>query len=187
MRVVARTVLIVDDHAGFRGLARRVLEACGLTVVGEAQDGASALAATRALDPELVLLDVLLPACDGFAVAERIAHMSSRACVVMTASREVDDLRVRLERTSACGFLPKDELSGGGARRDREPGAMNRIRVLAVAGVGVAVADAIDAAVWPFPAPPPAIQIAAHAAVGAAWIGAGLVAWARRPELRIGA
>src|SRR3954454_10091683 len=110
--VVTRTVLIVDDHASFRGLARRVLEAGGLTVVGEAQDGASALAATRALDPELVLLDVLLPDCDGFAVAERIAHTSARACVVLTSSRELDDLRARLERTSACGFLPKDELSG---------------------------------------------------------------------------
>jgi DNA-binding NarL/FixJ family response regulator len=109
---VARTVLIVDDHAGFRRLARRMLEAGGLTVVGEAQDGASALAATRALDPELVLLDVLLPDCDGFAVAERIARLSVRARVVLTSSREIDDLRARLERTTACGFLPKHELSG---------------------------------------------------------------------------
>jgi DNA-binding NarL/FixJ family response regulator len=109
---VAWTVLIVDDHAGFRRLARRMLEAGGLTVVGEAQDGASALAATQALDPQLVLLDVLLPDVDGFAVAERIADTSARARVVLTSSREVDDLRTRLERTSACGFLPKDELSG---------------------------------------------------------------------------
>jgi DNA-binding NarL/FixJ family response regulator len=108
---VPQTVLIVDDHAGFRRLARRTLEAGGLTVIGEAQDGASALAATAALDPELVLLDVLLPDSDGFAVAEGIRRASPRACVVLTSSREIDDLRSRLQRTSARGFLPKDELS----------------------------------------------------------------------------
>src|SRR3954452_10379061 len=65
---------------------------------------------------------------------------------------------------------------------------MNRVRLLvAVAAGGVAGADVFVSAVWPFPAPPPAIQIVAHVAVGAAWIGAGLVAWARRPELPIGA
>jgi DNA-binding NarL/FixJ family response regulator len=55
---VAATVLIVDDHAGFRSFARALLEAEGFDVVGEAADGASALAAARALSPELMLLDV---------------------------------------------------------------------------------------------------------------------------------
>jgi len=70
-------VLIVDDHAGFRRLARRLLEASGLTVVGDASDGASAVAAARALDPDLVLLDVVLPDSDGFAVAEQIAGLGA--------------------------------------------------------------------------------------------------------------
>jgi DNA-binding NarL/FixJ family response regulator len=108
---VADTVLIVDDHAGFRRLARRMLEAGGLTVVGEAEDGASAVAAARELDPWLVLLDVMLPDADGFAVAERIAQTARHARVVLTSSRELDDLRTRLERTPARGFIPKDELS----------------------------------------------------------------------------
>ena len=43
-----QTVLIVDDHAGFRGFARRLLEAGGYPVIGEAADGASALAAVLA-------------------------------------------------------------------------------------------------------------------------------------------
>jgi DNA-binding NarL/FixJ family response regulator len=54
---VAATVLIVDDHAGFRSFARALLEAEGFDVVGEAADGASALASARVLAPELVLLD----------------------------------------------------------------------------------------------------------------------------------
>jgi DNA-binding NarL/FixJ family response regulator len=108
---VGDTVLIVDDHAGFRRLGRRMLEAGGLTVVGEADDSASAIAAARELDPGLVLLDVMLPDGDGFAVAERIAQTATRARVVLTSSRELDDLRTR---TPARGFMPKGELSAEG-------------------------------------------------------------------------
>src|SRR4249920_1240423 len=58
---MAWTVLIVDDHPGFRGFARRLLEADGFTVVGEAGDGGSAVEAAARLRPALVLLDVMLP------------------------------------------------------------------------------------------------------------------------------
>ena len=75
---MAWTVLIVDDHAGFRGFARRLLEADGFTVVGEAGDGTSALAAVDDQRPEIVLLDVVLPDIDGFAVAERLAETRRR-------------------------------------------------------------------------------------------------------------
>lgn len=113
---MACTVLIVDDHAGFRRLARRLLEADGLRVVGEAVDGASAVVAARGLDPEIVLLDVLLPDTDGFAVAERIACESGRAAVVLTSSREAHEFGARLEHTSARAFIHKGELSGDALR-----------------------------------------------------------------------
>jgi len=54
----------------------------------------------------------------------------------------------------------------------------------AIAGLAIAIADAVVALVWPDPVP--AHEAIAHVAVGATWIGAGLVAWARHPELRIG-
>ena len=66
------SVLIVDDHPSFRLSARRMLEADGYAVVGEAEDGAAAIAAVRELDPDLVLLDVQLPDLDGFEVAARL-------------------------------------------------------------------------------------------------------------------
>lgn len=109
---MCQTVLIVDDHAGFRRMARRVLEASGLTIVGEAEDAASAITAVGVLDPEVVLLDVLLPDGDGFTVAEAIAQLAGRARVVLTSSRDLEDLRTRLAQTSACGFLAKRDLSG---------------------------------------------------------------------------
>ena len=71
---MARTVLIVDDHAGFRRTARRMLEAEGYEVVGEAPDGRSAKAMTPELDPEVVILDVGLPDCDGFELAPRLSR-----------------------------------------------------------------------------------------------------------------
>jgi len=109
---VPPTVLIVDDHAGFRGIARRLLEADGYTVVGEADDARSALAAAEALLPELVLVDVMLPDADGFAVAERLATIADGPVVVLTSSREAADFGARLAVSPARGFIHKDQLSG---------------------------------------------------------------------------
>ena len=100
-----RTILIVDDHPSFRRFARRLLEAEGFVVVGEASDGASAVAACRRWRPQLVLLDILLPDIDGFAVADTLADEPQRPVVILTYA-------LRLERTSARGFLAKAELSG---------------------------------------------------------------------------
>jgi two-component system nitrate/nitrite response regulator NarL len=105
-------VLIVDDHAGFRRLARRLLEAGGFAVVGEANDGTSALAAVAALRPELVLLDVLLPDTDGFAVAEQLVGVAEAPVVILTSSREASDFEGRIERSPARGFIHKGDLTG---------------------------------------------------------------------------
>ena len=70
---VRTTVLIVDDHEGFRQSARALLEAEGFAVVGDAADGAAAVAEVARLRPDVVLLDVQLPDLDGFAVAGRLA------------------------------------------------------------------------------------------------------------------
>ena len=78
-RAMPTSVLIVDDHPSFRLSARRMLEADGYAVVGEAEDGAAAIAAARELDPDLVLLDVQLPDLDGFEVAARLRAAGARA------------------------------------------------------------------------------------------------------------
>ena len=106
------TVLIVDDHAGFRHFARELLEAGGFTVVGEVADGEAALVAADALRPELVLLDVVLPGIDGFAVAERLAGGGHPPAVVLTSSRAAHELGERLGQTTARGFIRKDDLTG---------------------------------------------------------------------------
>jgi DNA-binding NarL/FixJ family response regulator len=106
---MTRTLLIVDDHEGFRSWAREVLESEGFGIVGEAADGASAIKAVSDLHPEVVLLDVQLPDMNGFEVADRI---STQAAIVLTSSRDAVDYGNRIARSPAAGFVPKAELTG---------------------------------------------------------------------------
>jgi CheY-like chemotaxis protein len=108
--LMAVTVVIVDDHPSFRTSARTLLELEGFQVVGEAEDGASALEIAAALEPELVLLDVALPDTNGFEVAERLAGGPSK--VILTSSREQRDLGRRVRSSGALGFVRKDRLTG---------------------------------------------------------------------------
>jgi DNA-binding NarL/FixJ family response regulator len=109
---MAITVLIVDDHPSFRASARMLLEAEGFEVVGEAPDGLSAVDAVHNLRPQVVLLDVQLPDIDGFEVAARLMANGSAPAVVLTSSRDVDDLGPLGESDQIRGFIPKSELSG---------------------------------------------------------------------------
>jgi DNA-binding NarL/FixJ family response regulator len=106
------TVLIVDDHPSFRASARTLLEAEGYEVVGEAEDGESALRAVAELHPDLVLLDIQLPDLDGFEVAERLKELDERPAVVLTSSRDGKDYARCIECSGAKGFVAKAELSG---------------------------------------------------------------------------
>ena len=105
-------MLIVDDHDGFRESARALLEAEGFAVVGDAADGAGALAEVVRLQPDVVLLDVQLPDVDGFVVAERLAAAPDPPRVVLISSREAAVYGPRVVGAPVCGFLAKRELSG---------------------------------------------------------------------------
>ena len=106
---MATTVLIVDDHTAFRSRARRMLEAEGFEVVGEAGDGASGVAAARRLTPDVVLLDLQLPDTTGFAVAQEIGGDFAG---VITSTHDDEDIGAMARRSGACGFVSKSELSG---------------------------------------------------------------------------
>jgi DNA-binding NarL/FixJ family response regulator len=106
------SVLIVDDHPSFRASARRLLEAEGFDVIGEAGDGEAAIAAAQQLQPDLVLLDVQLPDLDGFEVAARLAALGLPSAVILTSSRNSAEYGPLVTEAVVRGFVPKAELSG---------------------------------------------------------------------------
>jgi CheY-like chemotaxis protein len=107
-----KSILIVDDHAGFRTAASRVLAAGGFDVIGEAESGAQALEAVARLHPDAVLLDVQLPDIDGFEVAARLRANGHCPILVLTSSRDALEFGSLVAHSGARGFIPKADLSG---------------------------------------------------------------------------
>lgn len=108
---VRPTLLIVDDHPGFRASARRLLEADGFAVVGDAQDVRTGLAEAARLAPDVVLVDIALPDGDGFELCAALVAAHD-VTVVLTSSRPIAGLLDRVRVSRARGFVPKSDLSG---------------------------------------------------------------------------
>lgn len=101
-------VLIADDHALFRDGLRSLLEAHGDDVVAEAKDGGEAIALARLHRPDVVLMDLMMPAIDGLAATRLIvAELPDVRVVVLTASEDDADL-FEAVKSGAQGYLPKD-------------------------------------------------------------------------------
>jgi DNA-binding NarL/FixJ family response regulator len=109
---VTRRILIVDDHPSFRASARMLLEAEGYEVVGEAEDGQSALRAVRELRPDVVLLDIQLPDLDGFEVADRLRANGTAPAIVLVSSRDREEVAACVGPCGARGFISKSDLTG---------------------------------------------------------------------------
>ena len=105
------SVLIVDDHPGFRARARALLVSAGYEVVGEAADGESGVRVARDLSPDLVLLDIQLPDITGFEVIRLVHSEPHPPAVVLISSREASDYGGRIGHSGALGFISKAELS----------------------------------------------------------------------------
>ncbi|MDO8614327.1 MAG: response regulator transcription factor [Dehalococcoidia bacterium] len=104
-------VLIADDHALFRDGVASLLKAWGLDVVGQAGDGFKALEATRALRPDLILMDIQMPLCSGLQATRLIkAEMPETRIVMVTVSDEEEDLFEAI-KSGAEGYVLKN-MSG---------------------------------------------------------------------------
>jgi len=119
------TLVVVDDHAGFRQVVSAMLTAAGWQVIGEASTGAAAPDMIMRLAPDLVLLDVVLPDMDGFAVAEHLAAAGCRSAVVLISGHDRSDFEGRVRAAPVRGFLAKEMISGQALARllsDDQPG-----------------------------------------------------------------
>ena len=100
---------LADDHQMFRDAVRRLLDAePDLVVVGEASDGAEAVALTLQYEPDILLLDVAMPHANGMEVLQQIAAASKATRIIMvTGAVEEYELRQAL-RLGARGFVLKE-------------------------------------------------------------------------------
>ena len=107
------TVLLVDDQPLLRKGFRMVLEEeDGIDVVGEASDGAAALALASRCHPDVVVMDVRMPGMDGIEAAAHLIRAGSRAKILMLTTFDLDQYVYRAMRAGASGFLLKDASRG---------------------------------------------------------------------------
>jgi len=102
-------VLLADDQPLLLLGFRMVLSAhADIAVVGEAGDGGQAVAMVRALDPDVVLMDVRMPVMDGIEATRAIVGSGSGARVLMLTTFDLDEYVYAALRAGASGFLLKD-------------------------------------------------------------------------------
>jgi len=102
-------ILLVDDQELLRMGFRMVLDAQpDLQVVGEASDGEQAVSQVRALEPDVVLMDVRMPGTDGVEATRRIVATGSRSHVIILTTFDLDEYAYAALRAGASGFLLKD-------------------------------------------------------------------------------
>ncbi|MFJ2757464.1 response regulator [Nocardioides sp. NPDC087217] len=100
-------VLLADDHAAIRAGLRMLLATAGdIEVVGEAADGATAVANARALRPDVVLMDVRMPGTDGVTATRQVVDEGLADVLVLTTF-DLDEYVFGALRAGAAGFLLK--------------------------------------------------------------------------------
>jgi DNA-binding NarL/FixJ family response regulator len=100
-------VLVADDHAGVRVALAAVLDLIGFEVVGQATDGAEAVALAKALVPDLVVMDLSMPVLNGLD-ATRLLHETLPATpVVVFTGSESDELERAAHTAGAAAYLVK--------------------------------------------------------------------------------
>jgi len=116
-------VLIVDDEAPARDRLRRLLgQIDSVEVVGEAADGAAALAAQQALQPDVLLLDIRMPGMDGMACAHELARLAQPPAVIFTTA--YSEHAVAAFEAEALDYLVKP------VRKERLEQALSRVQRL---------------------------------------------------------
>lgn len=101
-------VLLADDHRLLREGLRRSLEEAGITIVGEAEDGAHALALSEAERPDIVLMDVSMPILDGVEATRALKARLPEVDVVILTMHADAEMVNRAVRAGAAGYLVKD-------------------------------------------------------------------------------
>lgn len=104
------TVLIVEDNPSIRRLLRKTVFGIA-TEVRDCSDGEQALSAYRAMQPDIVLMDVKMPVLDGLEATRRITASYPFARIVMVTDYDDSDLRSAAADAGACGYVLKENMA----------------------------------------------------------------------------
>ena len=103
------TVVVADDQAAVReGLVLLLGTLPGITVVGEAQDGVAAVETVAGTRPQVVLMDLNMPRCDGVEATRRIRAGYPGTQVVVLTTYSDDESIIGAQQAGALGYRPKD-------------------------------------------------------------------------------
>jgi two-component system OmpR family response regulator len=154
-----RRILVVDDEDNLRSMLVAALKYEGYDVV-QASDGAAGLRAARETKPDLIVLDVMMPQLDGFAVVKRLREAGDRTPVIFLTARDASEDRVTGLNLGGDDYLPKpfslEELvarvEAVSRRYEREPSARETYTVADLVMDDVAhrvTRDAVDVQLSP--------------------------------------
>ena len=101
-------VVLADDHTMLREGLRRSLEAAGLTVIAEAGDGEQAVRLAGELHPDVILMDVSMPAVDGIEATRLVRRLHPEVQVVVLTMHADEDVVRQAVAAGAAGYLVKD-------------------------------------------------------------------------------
>ncbi len=105
-------ILVVDDHEVVRSLLRHLLEAeNGWEVCGEATDGEEAVERSRTLHPDIVIMDAVMPRCNGFEATREIVRRTPEIPVVITTLYEYPEILRQAQNAGALGCVGKSKTT----------------------------------------------------------------------------
>jgi DNA-binding NarL/FixJ family response regulator len=109
------SVVLADDQALVRSGLRALLEARGVDVIGEAEHGRAAVEATRALRPDVLVMDIRMPVMDGIAATREVVAAGLPTRVLILTTYDLDEYVYEALRAGAAGFMlkasPPDRLA----------------------------------------------------------------------------
>lgn len=104
---MARTVIIVDDAAFVRKTLHRIISEANYQVVGEAEDGQSAIQLYKKLKPDLVTMDVVMPVMSGIEATKKITQFDRAARVVIISAMQQENLIIDAINAGARDYIFK--------------------------------------------------------------------------------
>jgi len=102
-----KKILLVDDAAFMRMMIKNILVKNGYIICGEAEDGAIAVEKFKALEPDLVIMDITMPNMDGLAALKKIKKEYPEAKIIMCSAMGQDSYVVDAIKSGAADFIVK--------------------------------------------------------------------------------